>query len=186
MRKNEWAVWIGRFQPFHNGHERVLNFIRSHHENIILILGEQKKHDPFTEELRKAFFTLLLEEKDFRGIKVISIKDSKDWHEWATNVATCHTWHYPNSNLTLVKPKKLVDTDKDGFHYLDFLTGRNDKKEVYFKKSLHYSISERNALSATDIRKCPKELIKEVHPYLRELFQEKLVEMRTQRFKNKP
>ena len=56
--KYDYAVVIGRFQPFHVGHERVLNLARQQAKKLIVVIGSCGRHrspkNPFTFEERAA------------------------------------------------------------------------------------------------------------------------------------
>jgi bifunctional NMN adenylyltransferase/nudix hydrolase len=59
--KYDYAVVIGRFQPFHVGHERVLKLARQKAQRLIVIIGSTGRHvspkNPFTFEDRCAMIT---------------------------------------------------------------------------------------------------------------------------------
>jgi cytidyltransferase-like protein len=55
--KPDWALFIGRFQPFHLGHERVVRAGLAQVERVLLLIGSSNRarstRDPWTFEERE-------------------------------------------------------------------------------------------------------------------------------------
>ena len=167
MNENKYAVWIGRFQPFHVGHERILNKIREEFNNVIIILGTPQIGDRFSFEDRKIFLNFLCTEMQFTKFYILTHQDHEDDHKWAYEIVKLFNW-FILKNSVLIKSIKKKDINEDGKHYLDFLTDNG-----YFKESVAYIVEDE--LSAKDIRKDPVKNIDSVHPYLRKMFLNKYV-----------
>lgn len=58
MKKFEWLIYIGRFQPYHNGHDLVLRDALQHAENVLVLVGSADQprtlKNPFTWSERAA------------------------------------------------------------------------------------------------------------------------------------
>ena len=61
-RKYDMAVFIGRFQPWHNGHQKILNEAFKQAERVLVIIGScggpRSLRNPFTFEERKQMIQL--------------------------------------------------------------------------------------------------------------------------------
>lgn len=83
------AFYIGRFQPYHNGHQSVINLIAKEADEIIIGIGSaQLSHDdenPFTAGERVLMITRAL--LDFKKpYYVIPIEDIKRNSLWVSHV----------------------------------------------------------------------------------------------------
>lgn len=93
MTKIDFGVFIGRFQPFHNGHLAVIEEALTKVNHLIILIGSPNKardpRDPFTFEERFAMIDSALTEKGIDGTKVtaFALPDEKYANTtWATNV----------------------------------------------------------------------------------------------------
>lgn len=89
--KIERGLYIGRFQPYHNGHQSVLERISKQVDEIIIGIGSaQLSHDvsnPFTAGERVMMITRSLEELDCRYY-VIPIEDVQRNALWVAHVTS--------------------------------------------------------------------------------------------------
>ncbi len=80
------ALFVGRFQPFHNGHLKVIKDILKENREVIIVIGSaQEKNtleNPFSEEERKRMVELALKEAGIRNYKIISVRDFNDDEKW--------------------------------------------------------------------------------------------------------
>ena len=70
--KKKTAIYIGRFQPFHDGHKALfLNALKKNHQVAILVMDSYKfnKKNPFNFNFVKSKICQVL--KDYRGKYVI-------------------------------------------------------------------------------------------------------------------
>lgn len=78
------ALFIGRFQPFHNGHLTVIKKILEHHQHIIIVIGSaqysHEKHNPFTAQQRTQMIQTALKSEGITPDKftIIPVKDTHD------------------------------------------------------------------------------------------------------------
>jgi bifunctional NMN adenylyltransferase/nudix hydrolase len=75
----DYAVYIGRFQPFHIGHKRVLQFANEHARKTIILVGSSNMHrspkNPWSFEERKRFILDTAHESNMRLPLVQPIND---------------------------------------------------------------------------------------------------------------
>lgn len=139
-------VYIGRFQPFHDGHESVVLDTRDNlmeeGDKFLLITGSNDKsgtsHDPFTTEQRHAMINEVLK-KDLEGFdySLDSIDDEgDDYDKWIKDL------------------KKIVREHTDHGKYKPVIVGHDDII-IYARKagySFHLS-PETVKIHGTDIRR---------------------------------
>lgn len=120
----DYAVYIGRFQPFHIGHKRALQFANQQARNTIMLVGSANMHrspkNPWTFEERKKFIELTVAETGERKPVILPINDIPyNDTAWLTQVRTVVNSVVPEgSKVVLVGFKK----DKSSF-YLDLFKG---------------------------------------------------------------
>jgi len=85
-RSKPFALILGRFQPFHKGHEYlVYSALELGYEPIIL-LGSPNKNDkknPLTFEERCKLIQMI-----FPEIKIYGIEDYDNWDKWLANISS--------------------------------------------------------------------------------------------------
>ncbi len=73
------ALFIGRFQPFHNGHAELIRLISKKYEEIIIGIGSaQRSHtieNPFTAAERTAMIKEFLKDEGMKSYQIFEIKD---------------------------------------------------------------------------------------------------------------
>jgi len=81
------ALFVGRFQPLHKGHVKVLkNLLKKYDKDIVAIgsIGERSKENPFTFQQRKQMIKLVFPKEVKKGkIVIIGIKDYFDDEKWS-------------------------------------------------------------------------------------------------------
>lgn len=93
----DYAVYIGRFQPFHIGHQSVLKFALQNARKVILLVGSSNLHispkNPFTFEERKRFIQASARECDSGDrITILPLNDIPyNDTAWCTQVRTLVT-----------------------------------------------------------------------------------------------
>ena len=111
--KNEYAVYIGRFQPFHLGHVHVINEALEHAEQLLIFIGSSNESrtakNPFTFDER---CDVILKWADAEGllerVSVLHIEDmdtDQEWLEYLNNTI--------NSIVRGSKDVTIVGHDKD-------------------------------------------------------------------------
>ena len=84
------ALFLGRFQPFHNGHLNVIKeALKEVNELIIGITHNNeanKEENPFSADERREMITNTLVHNDITNFKIIVVEDSEDDKEWVENL----------------------------------------------------------------------------------------------------
>lgn len=86
------AVFLGRFQPIHNGHLKVIEIILNEADELIILIGSsQYSHsfnNPFTAGERISMIRRALKENDLdlARIYIIPIPDTNDNRIWVSHV----------------------------------------------------------------------------------------------------
>jgi len=82
------ALFIGRFQPFHKGHEYVIKSILKKFDKIVIVVGSINRSDdenPYTFAQRKQMINAVL--KNYRSkYRIISIPDTNSDQQWVNNI----------------------------------------------------------------------------------------------------
>jgi nicotinamide-nucleotide adenylyltransferase len=84
------ALFIGRFQPFHNGHLLVVQSLSTQYDEIIIGIGSSQDRDthenPFSEEERTQMITRSLDMVGVHKYRVVSIPDIHNPPQWVSHV----------------------------------------------------------------------------------------------------
>lgn len=84
------ALFIGRFQPFHKGHLKIINKISKEYDKIIIAIGSSQykdtKDNPFSADERKKMIKETLEEKKIDNYKIVLIPDIHNPPKWVDHV----------------------------------------------------------------------------------------------------
>lgn len=79
MKEYKAAVFIGRFQPFHNGHLEVLKHGLEIAENVVIIIGSDRAavdiRNPWTFDERKSMIESVLDQKELGRIHIHGVRD---------------------------------------------------------------------------------------------------------------
>lgn len=145
--KYDYAVCIGRFQPFHCGHERVLKLASQQANKLIVVVGSSGRHrspkNPFTYSERAS---MIHQAVSVRGLQTTCVHDHPyNDNGWVTEVRemveeATQGDSRPYSELRIC----LVGFRKDSSSYYQGLFPEWDYVEVP---------SQYGTFNATDIRK---------------------------------
>ncbi len=84
------AVVIGRFQPFHNGHLRLVHRAFEVGERCIVVLGSSQEsrteRNPFTVDERRSMIEAAVEPEHRHRLCFVPVADVGDEPRWARNV----------------------------------------------------------------------------------------------------
>ncbi len=84
------ALFVGRFQPFHNGHYKVVKTLLKNYKEVIIILGSAESpisfENPFTAGERIEMIRSCFSEKELSKIIIIPIRDIGDHNKWVAHV----------------------------------------------------------------------------------------------------
>ncbi len=83
------ALFVGRFQPFHKGHLRVVMDIAREHEKIIIIIGsaqeKRTEKNPFSVRERKDMIKAVLDKLGL-NYEIHAVKDYFDCKSWVREI----------------------------------------------------------------------------------------------------
>ncbi len=90
MAANMKVLFIGRFQPFHKGHLRVVQEASKKYDEVIIGIGSSQysntSDNPFTSEERELMIKKTLEKTDINNYRIISIPDIHNPPKWVDHV----------------------------------------------------------------------------------------------------
>lgn len=115
MFKSDFAVYIGRFQPFHNGHNYVLHQALRQGNDVIVVLGSsygpRTIKNPFDEVEREDMIRACLSEEDNLRTHFVAVEDSAyNDHAWATDVVNAVDGVAKGKKVVLVGHEKDAST----------------------------------------------------------------------------
>ena len=135
-------LYIGRFQPFHNGHLELIKYIKDKYKEIIIGIGSaQYKNDfnnPFSFNERKIMIEKSLIEIKINNFVIVKIPDIHNYSKWVSHVESLvpkfdHVVTNSELNAKLFKDKgyKIVQTpiyDRKNF------SGKNIRQTIFLDK----------------------------------------------------
>jgi len=84
------VLYLGRFQPFHNGHLKLIKNIQTKYDEIIIGIGSSQyshdKQNPFTVEERKLMIGKTLKENKINNYIIVEISDINNYPKWVFHV----------------------------------------------------------------------------------------------------
>ena len=86
------ALFIGRFQPFHKGHQKIIQEASKNYSEIIIGIGSSQYsntyENPFTNEERKQMIENSLKKIGVKNYKIVNIPDIHNPPKWVDHVLT--------------------------------------------------------------------------------------------------
>ncbi|MEK6979115.1 MAG: nicotinamide-nucleotide adenylyltransferase [Candidatus Micrarchaeota archaeon] len=154
------ALFVGRFQPFHNGHLAVINQLLERHNEVIIAIGSAEESissdNPMTagervEMIRRCFPTSTLSR-----LIIVPVRDINNNNIWVAHLVS----HLPEFGV--------VYSNNPLVHYLFSRSGiRTEKFEFYERKSCEGTKIRKDILTGgNEWKKC---VPKEVAAYLERL-----------------
>ena len=131
------AFYIGRFQPYHNGHHTVLSSIAKTTDEIVIGIGSaQLSHElqnPFTAGERVLMLTRSLEGFEI-PFYVIPIEDIRRMAIWAAHVMSVtpplHVVHSGNPLVLRLFAEAGIQTHTDPLHERDRHSGTEVRRRM--------------------------------------------------------
>jgi len=84
------ALFVGRFQPFHNGHLKVVEELSKQYSEVIIGIGSSQYSDtidnPFSSDERELMIKKSLEHEGIKNYKIILIPDIHNPPKWVDHV----------------------------------------------------------------------------------------------------
>ena len=156
----DYLVFIGRFQPFHNGHKAVIDQALKQSEKVIVLVGSAKvarsQRNPFTWRERSDMIRGAFSKEERRRIIVTPILDKKyNENAWVTNVQECvDSWKWQSKGRDT--KIGLIGLEKDHSSYYlkmfpqwgsvnveqDIILSATDIRDLYFNGTNVWSVSD--------------------------------------------
>lgn len=111
MTETPWALYVGRFQPFHKGHVHAVNYILSIEDGIIIAVGScMNSHEPknpftFGERLRMIIGVLddlEVSRKKWYAVGIPDVKFHPAWVQLTKSLSPPFSRIYSNDPLTRI------------------------------------------------------------------------------------
>ena len=84
------ALFVGRFQPFHLGHLKVLEWILKKYDRVIIVIGSSQESNteknPFSSNERKEMINKTLKAEKIKEYEIIEIPDVYDDDVWVHSI----------------------------------------------------------------------------------------------------
>ena len=168
----KYGIILGRFQPFHGGHEYIVSqVLKKDYEPIIFIgsVNKLNEKNPLTFEQRKKLIKLI-----FPDIKhIYPLEDKKDWDQWWYNLEKkLKTISNNKNDIIFITHKKTQDKCKFTFKDKEYFDNYQVifELEGYKTKNIPVYKINNKVIHATDIRKnkdyAKKVLRKQIYDWL--------------------
>jgi nicotinamide-nucleotide adenylyltransferase len=132
------VLFIGRFQPFHIGHLKIIKEVSKNYDEVIIGMGSSQysntDENPFTDEERKEMICNTLEKEDIDNYKIVNIPDIHNPPKWVDHV------------VSIVSDFNVVLSNNDFTKKLFSEKGFNVKKTKLFEKERYSGKVIRNKI----------------------------------------
>lgn len=86
------ALFVGRFQPFHNGHLHAIKKIAKDAEKVFIVIGSSQyantEENPFSAEEREEMVKRALDKEGINNYAIYKAPDVNDDAKWASHVCS--------------------------------------------------------------------------------------------------
>jgi nicotinamide-nucleotide adenylyltransferase len=84
------ALFVGRFQPFHFGHLKVIKDILKENGKIVIVIGSSQERNtlknPFSSQERKEMLRLVLDGAKINNFEIVEIPDFNSDEKWTEHI----------------------------------------------------------------------------------------------------
>jgi nicotinamide-nucleotide adenylyltransferase len=138
------ALFVGRFQPFHNGHLEVIKRLSERYGKVIVIIGSANESgtpdNPFSVEERIEMIRRALEAGGITNFEISSVEDFNDDALWTSAIMKAYDFDvvYSRNEWTLRCFRKLgVKTRKHCFYHERKYNGTEIRKRIVSGRDWH-------------------------------------------------
>jgi len=132
------ALFIGRFQPFHNGHLKVVETLSKKYEKVIIGIGSSQYSNtfdnPFSSDERKLMIKKSLESLNIKNYEIILIPDIHNPPKWAEHVLSIYSdFDVAVSNNLFTRKlfaEKNYDTKETEYYNKNNYSGKEIRKRI--------------------------------------------------------
>lgn len=126
--RNGRALFIGRFQPFHKGHQKAIKDLLKKHDEVVVVIGSAEDaftgSNPFSSGERIEMLRCCFTRSELGKLIIVPVRDINDNRRWVEHIASyapAFTTVYSNNMLVkmlfsqigvLVKSMKLLERDE--------------------------------------------------------------------------
>ena len=106
IKNKEYGIIIGRFQPFTDGHNSIVQDIIRDGREPVIFMGSPYIDDknPLNFEEKSKLVKML-----YPDIKIVKIQDNDDWDEWFDNISSSMLSIAPKEKLYIYSHCKEID-----------------------------------------------------------------------------
>lgn len=167
------ALFVGRFQPFHKGHLKVIQKVSKEHNEIIIGIGSsQYGHtldNPFTADERKLMIEKSLKKIGVKNYKIVLIPDIHNPPKWVGHVLSIVSdFDVVISNNSLTKKlfsEKGYKVEKTPVYHENKYSGKEIRRRIVEGKKWKHLVPLEtfNVIKNTGGIKRMKELAKQIN-----------------------
>lgn len=149
MKKYKNALFIGRFQPFHNGHLKVIKDILKESEKINIVIAGPKNKDeknPFSFEEREKMINLALKSEGIKNYKIFKVTDENNDEKWNEKILKLGKFDiaYSRNPWTIRCLKKAgIYVKKHKFYKRYLNCGREIRKRIASKRKWNHLVPKK-------------------------------------------
>ena len=138
MKNTKRALFVGRFQPFHHGHQEAIKKLLKKYEEIVVVMGSSEdflsSENPFSCGERLEMFRSCFSKGELARLIIVPVPDVNDNTVWVDHILA-HVPHFDEvySNNQLVK--LLFSKHGVLVKSIDFFD-RGKKEGVYIRQLL--------------------------------------------------
>jgi nicotinamide-nucleotide adenylyltransferase len=134
------AMFVGRFQPFHNGHLNAITGILNECKNVLVVIGSSQESgtekNPYTLKLREQLIRDLFDKR----VHIVSLPDINDDSKWVQYL------------VESVPKFKIVYTGSEDTKKLFEADGRFEIRKVDFLKGLSATLVREKLKYGEDVQ----------------------------------